>query len=479
MHEMSATSIQTVPSIDGIADEQAECARPESALAATEKDSFVTELIVSPDTDAEETGAHPNGVHLARDGSSPKTGPSAAAVIEALKANVDAATRDAADLASGNRRYKVVQIGCGVVGHAYAQAFVNDGHDVVGIEASRARMEELSGAYPMRHICEDLSTTRDVDFVLLSINTPLDPTTGALNMRYLWSSVRNVCALLDANPNALVIVRSTVTIGFCAAYRAALRASRGVDARVCFQPEFLRAKSALNDATAPWQVVVGTDAPEEVADYVSFQARFIDARRIALCSIDEAEIMKIFHNSFNAMKISFFNQAHLLIEAVKRAECKRIDSHRTFKLIGRTCEGLLNPEYGLTPGHAYYGTCLPKDSAELAHMEKAFGLDCNLFAQVVAVNDVMRASDEHEVLHGDNHADNALFHERSAPSEDELIISLGISEHSNSTPAPNGVKSSTAESPTGVQDSCIPGTLEGMPELEQSSTVRNAATVRS
>lgn len=396
---------------------------------------LVTELISTPDSDDQATTTNTsnsnNVVGAAKDAA-----PSAADMIKALQAVVPT-----------THSYKLVQIGCGVVGNAYAQAFVNAGHDVIGVEASRARMEQLADAYPMRHISEDLSTTHHVDFILLSINTPLDSATGALNMRYLWSSLRNVCALLESSPHALIVVRSTVTIGFCDAYRSALCERLGRSARVCFQPEFLRAKSALSDATEPWQVVIGTDDTSEVEDYIAFQGTFIDAKRISLCSIDEAEIMKIFHNSFNAMKISFFNQAHLLIDSIKKSERKLIDSHRTFKLIGRTCEGLLNPDYGLTPGHAYYGTCLPKDSAELAHMEKSYGLSCSLFDQVVKVNDVMRAQDDCEVLYGDNHADNSMFHQRTQPVRTTR-------------------KPAHAESPTGVQD--IQADIKHIPELEHA-----------
>lgn len=306
----------------------------------------------------------------------------------------------------------VVQIGCGVVGHAYAQAFVNAGHNVHGVEASRPRMAELADNYPMHHVSEDLSTLRDVDFILLSINTPLDPSTNALNMRYLWSSVPNVSAMLSSSPEALVVVRSTVTIGFCASFKSELADRVGRSVRLCFQPEFLRAKSALDDATRPWQVVLGADSPALVEDYRLFQTGFIAAEKIVHCSVDEAEIMKIFHNSFNAMKISYFNQAHMLIEKIKAAEAKDIDAERTFKIIARTCEGLLNPTYGLTPGHAYYGTCLPKDSAELSHMEKAYGLDVPLFRSVVDVNDVVKSTDKEEVMFGDNHAPNEAFHAR-------------------------------------------------------------------
>lgn len=369
---------------------------------------------------------------------------------EGCTAASNAATEQVKD---ARKKRKLIQIGCGVVGNAYAEAFKNAGHDVVGVEASYARIEELAEKYPMRHISEDLSLETGIDFILLSINTPLDTSTGALNMRYLWSSLGNVTALLQSSPEALVVIRSTVTIGFCESYKAALSERLACPVKVCFQPEFLRAKSALQDATSPWQVVIGCDTKSEVASYIDFQSDFIAPNRISLCTIDEAEIMKIFHNSFNAMKISFFNQAHLLVEEIKAQHGKSIDSHNTFKLIGKTCEGLLNPNYGLTPGHAYYGSCLPKDSAELAHMESSYGLKSNLFAQVVAVNDIMRSTDKEEILHGDNHVDGEIFHSRSKPNEDVDTEAAFIG-----TPVKDGNSKNNKEnvvSPSGVKDTAL------------------------
>lgn len=355
---------------------------------------------------------------------------------------------------------KVVQIGCGVVGHAYASAFTTAGHKVIGIEASRKRIDEIGTEYTMRHITDDLFDLCDVDFVLLSINTPLDKEKGALNMKYLWSSIPNVADLLTVSPDALVVVRSTVTIGFCAEYQRKLCKVLDRDhVPLCFQPEFLRAKSAYCDALSPWHVVIGTNCMDDVKRYVRFQQSFVEPSRISLCTIDEAEMMKIFHNSFNAAKISFFNQAGLLIEKIKSRTSKAIDAERTFKLIGRTCEGLLNPNYGLTPGHAYYGTCLPKDSAELAYLEKTYDMECELFAQVIKVNEVMRKNDKVEVLDGDNHIDNNEFLERSKPNKSLNLNGKQMSEsalaqtENDEAGSPNSVKNGIAN---GIWECSVP-----------------------
>lgn len=300
--------------------------------------------------------------------------------------------------------YTVVQIGCGVVGNAYACAFVNAGHRVFGVEANRERISQLSEFYEMHHVNEDLSILDGVNFVLLSINTPLNTETGSLEMRYLWSSLTNVQQILSRSPNALVVIRSTVNRGFTTLYKRALETALNRDVRVCFQPEFLRAKSALEDAMNPWQVVLGRcDDNQDLQDYFDFQCGFISADRITYCTVDEAEIMKLLHNSFNAAKISFFNQAYLLIEEMNRRDGTSMDAAEVFRIIAKTCEGLMNVHYGLTPGHAYCGTCLPKDSAELAKLEERYGLTSTLFRAVVATNHEILKINSEEVLDGDNH----------------------------------------------------------------------------
>lgn len=227
----------------------------------------------------------------------------------------------------------IVQIGCGIVGDAYARAFTKSGHKVHGLEASHARIGQVT-EYDMHHVDDDLSGITGVDFILLSINTPLDPKIGALNMTYIWSSLKNVVQMMRTNPKALVVVRSTVTIGFCAAYKAKLEEELGFAVRLCFQPEFLRAKTALEDALTPWQIVLGCEKQSQIAEYAKFQENFIDASKIVFCTIDEAEVMKIFHNSFNAAKISFFNQADLLIKELVSQDSKNINAERVCKFPG-------------------------------------------------------------------------------------------------------------------------------------------------
>ena len=122
-------------------------------------------------------------------------------------------------------------------------------------------------------------------------------------------------------------------------------------------------------------------------------------------SAEEAELLKIFHNSFNAAKISFFNQCDLLCKQMNSQNMTNIDTNNITETLVHTCEGLRNAKYGTKAGHGYYGTCLPKDGSELSGLESEYGLASSLFAQVVRVNDevvkIDKAENRKEVLHGD------------------------------------------------------------------------------
>jgi UDPglucose 6-dehydrogenase len=299
--------------------------------------------------------------------------------------------------------FTVVQCGCGVVGLGYLRAYSKVGFKVYGIEANKALVEKYNDIAEMYHISDDMSKIQNVDAVMLSILTPLRG--KKLDLTYLWSSLNNVATIVKASPKAYVAVRSTVPPGTSRKYKADLEALTGFPVRVVFQPEFLRDKTAAQDALNPWHVVIGRDENEDVESFRDLYRYFVDDSSITEMSIEEAEYLKMIHNSFNAAKISFFNQCKLLIDAINDREGLDMDINVISKCITKTCEGLMNPRYGTKAGHGYYGSCLPKDSAELASLEEEYGLVSTLFREVVVVNNITVSKDDAVVLHGDHQMD--------------------------------------------------------------------------
>lgn len=300
--------------------------------------------------------------------------------------------------------YHVLQVGVGVVGHSYVRAFEKMGFKVSCIEANEAlikKLREEKEGRPVYHVNDDMNDIKDVDFVLLSINTPLKG--KKLDLTYLFSSIRNVAVIAKNNPDVFVVIRSTVPPGTTRKYKEMLEQEVGQPVKVLFQPEFLRDKTCFQDALNPWHVVIGRDEGEDVTKFRQMYHHYIEDSAITEMSVEEAEYLKIIHNSFNGAKISFFNQCKLLIDAINERHDLTMDINVISKCITKTCEGLMNPLYGTKAGHAYAGQCLPKDTAEFASLEEEYGLEAKLFKAVVDVNNIFVKTDKEVVLHGDHH----------------------------------------------------------------------------
>ena len=302
-----------------------------------------------------------------------------------------------------NAPFHVIQVGCGIVGSGYIAAFEAVGFDVTAIEANKTYVENNKDKRPTYHVSEDMSSIRNVDFVLLSINTPLKG--KKLDLTYLFSSIKNVAQIVKNSPDAFVVIRSTVPSGTTRKYKAELEAVVGQTVKVLFQPEFLRDKTNFQDAMNPWHVVIGCEKGEDVSKMIEMYKYFIDEESITIMSIDEAENMKMFHNCFNAAKISFFNQCKLLVDAINEKNGSDINIDVITTCMTKTCEGLMNSRYGTKSGHAYANQCLPKDSAELASLEEDYNLEAKLFRSVVDVNKIYEKTDKEVVLYGDHHMD--------------------------------------------------------------------------
>ena len=302
-----------------------------------------------------------------------------------------------------NAPFHVVQVGLGIVGYSYHQAFESVGFKVTGIDANKKLLAEKKDKHTVYHVDDDMSTIRDVDFVLISINTPLKG--KKLDLTYLFSSIRNIAVIVKNSPDAFVVIRSTVPSGTTRKYKAELEAVVGQTVKVLFQPEFLRDKTNFQDAMNPWHVVIGCEKGEDVSKMIEMYKYFIDEESITIMSVDEAENMKMFHNCFNAAKISFFNQCKLLVDAINEKNGSDIDINVITNCMTKTCEGLMNSRYGTKAGHGFYGSCLPKDAAELASLEEDYNLEANIFRAVVDVNNITVKTDKEVVLHGDHQID--------------------------------------------------------------------------
>ncbi|MBX5460407.1 MAG: nucleotide sugar dehydrogenase [Steroidobacteraceae bacterium] len=297
---------------------------------------------------------------------------------------------------------RISVFGLGYVGAVSSACLAAGGHQVIGVDKNATKVDLINrGASPiieagvdeiirsasqsgnLQATSDAARAVRESELSLVCVGTPSE-VNGSLKLDF----VRKVCEEIGAALRTLeryhvVVIRSTILPGTMRSVVIPTLEQQsgkqaGADFGVCFNPEFLREGTAVNDYYHPPKTVIG-ELEARAGDRLMELYADLDAP-VFRTSLDVAEMVKYVDNTWHALKVGFANEIGAISKALS------IDSFEVMDIFCRDTRLNLSPYY-LRPGYAFGGSCLPKDVRALTYRARTLDVDTPLLNAILPSNE--------------------------------------------------------------------------------------------